>query len=251
MIRSATCLPMLLAAGAGLYLYQAKHQGYVLDRQIELITQSTTKVREHIAVLRAEYALLNDPSRLQLLAAAHLPTLAPLAPGQFTTLAQLDSRLPAVAPPPAPPAPLDVSASPARAAIGVTTGASPYDYPPAPVLRSVPARPVAAPLVASAAPATVSTPLRQTALAPTPAVHATAAAHRPHPASYAALRPLPRHYAAVVPRTDPLAIQAAAQPLPSRASQVASALGMARGLVAPAAVAYQRYQPGGSETLSR
>ncbi len=253
MIRPVTCLAMLMAAGSGLYLYQAKHQGYVLDHQIEQISQSTAKLRAHIAVLRAEYALLNDPSRLQQLAAAHLPELAPLAPGQFTTLAQVDDRLPPVQAPPAPPAPLDVSApgadgaaGAAPAVIGVSAGGIPYDYPPAParppVARPETTRPdMARALVASA-------------LAPTPHVAPPRRARTPSyaPPAYAnAARALPHRFAAAS-RPDPLAIQAAAPPIASAPSQVASALGMARGLSAPPAVgAFQRYRPGAAETLAR
>ncbi len=138
MIRPVTCLTMLVAAGSGLYLYQAKHQGYVLDRQIEQVASAAGRIREHISVLRAEYALLNDPSRLQDLAGTHLPHLAPLAPGQFTSLAQLDQRLPPVAAPPASvAAPPDAPATPP--VIGVSTGHAPYRFPTRPGAAGRPA----------------------------------------------------------------------------------------------------------------
>ncbi|WP_457831439.1 cell division protein FtsL, partial [Staphylococcus aureus] len=63
MIRPFTCICMLLAAGSGLFLYQAKHQGQMLDRQIEQIGHATDETRARIGVLRAEFALLNDPTR--------------------------------------------------------------------------------------------------------------------------------------------------------------------------------------------
>lgn len=235
MIRPFTCLAMLMAAGSGLYLYQAKHQGVMLDQQIDEITTATKHLREHIAVLRAEYALLSDPTRLQQLAGADLPRLVPLAPGQFTTLAQLDSRLPPVRQAAPPPAPTDDAAPPmfdvaAPGGIGVRTGSVPYDFPPAPQ----PAKTSA--LVAAAVPA----------VAP---AHPAAAPHRPRPVVVAAVARLqPRHAAEAAP--PPLEIPAAAPPS-ANPGQVASALGMARGLVGPASYSYQRYRPGDAEMLAR
>ncbi len=256
MIRPITCLAMLAAAGSGLYLYQAKHQGFVLDARIARVTGETAKLREHIAVLRAEYALLNDPSRLQQLASAHLPGLGPMAPGQYTTLAQLDQRLP----------PIGVAATgaPAKPALppGVKLGTEPFDYPPAPV-------PVAdaphadSPVIAAAQPAPSDAPKPRPVVAsalavssPKPAAR-VAAVHRVRPkVVYAASHVAPRRApiaVAALPRPDPLAIPAAAPPIGSTPARVASALGMARTLVAPASASYtyQRYSPGAGETQAR
>ncbi len=256
MIRPITCLAMLAAAGSGLYLYQAKHQAFVLDSQIAKVSGETAKLREHIAVLRAEYALLNDPSRLQDLASAHLPGLAPLAPGQFTTLAQLDQRLPPVG------APAPSAAPNSSVPAGVKVGSEPYDYPPAPVpVAEAPF--AAAPVVAEAArPATadiaMSRPHVASALAPVPATRPVALAARkpPHPKSEYVARAAPRRVPVMVaaaPRPDPLAIQTASPPISGNPARVASALGMARTMVAPSPAAYtfQRYNPGAAETLGR
>ncbi|HTI83598.1 MAG TPA: hypothetical protein VL614_24345 [Acetobacteraceae bacterium] len=101
MIRPITCICFLLACGSGLYLYQAKHRVQLLDRKIEDTVQATDKLREQTRVLHAEWTLLNDPQRLQTLAEQFL-ALKTVQPNQFTSMADLDSRLPAV-PPPAPP----------------------------------------------------------------------------------------------------------------------------------------------------
>jgi hypothetical protein len=101
MIRPITCICFLLACGSGLYLYQAKHRVQLLDRKIEDTVQATDKLREKTRVLHAEWTLLNDPQRLQTLAEQFL-ALKTVQPNQFTSMADLDSRLPAV-PPPAPP----------------------------------------------------------------------------------------------------------------------------------------------------
>ena len=95
MIRPFTCLCFLLACGSGLYLYQSKHRVQLLDRQIEDTVHATEKLREQTRVLHAEWTLLNDPQRLQTLADQFL-TLKTVAPGQFTSMAELDNRLPAV-----------------------------------------------------------------------------------------------------------------------------------------------------------
>ena len=95
MIRPITCVCFLLACGSGLYLYQAKHRVQVLDRQIEQTVQATDTMREQTRVLHAEWTLLNDPERLQALAEQFL-TLKTVAPSQFTSMADLDSRLAAL-----------------------------------------------------------------------------------------------------------------------------------------------------------
>jgi hypothetical protein len=98
MIRPITCICFLLACGSGLYLYQAKHRVQVLDRRIEETIQATEKLREQTRVLHAEWTLMNDPQRLQALATQFL-TLKTVQPSQFTSMADLDGRLPPVPPP--------------------------------------------------------------------------------------------------------------------------------------------------------
>jgi hypothetical protein len=100
MIRPFTCLVFLLACGSGLYLYQSKHRVKLLDERIAQTVQSTDALRAQTRMLSAEWTLLNDPERLRQLASQFL-TLQTVSPNQFTSLADLDSRLP----PPAPPAP--------------------------------------------------------------------------------------------------------------------------------------------------
>jgi hypothetical protein len=95
MIRPITCVTLLLACGSGLYLYQTKHRVHVLDGQIEQVVHQTAQVREQIRMLRAEWTLLDQPDRLQQLAAQFLD-LQPTKPAQFASTADLDSRLPPV-----------------------------------------------------------------------------------------------------------------------------------------------------------
>ena len=70
-------------------------------------------------MLRAEWALLNQPDRLQTLAAKFLPQLQPMAPTQFVQVAELDKHLPSEGPPRemyGPPAPPALTAAPVTGA---------------------------------------------------------------------------------------------------------------------------------------
>ena len=108
MIRPFTCVCFLLACGSGLYLYQAKHRVLMIDREIEKTVHTTAELREQTRVLHAEWTLQSDPQRLQALADQFL-SLKTVTPGQFTSMAEMESRLPAVrAPEPPPPEPQPV-----------------------------------------------------------------------------------------------------------------------------------------------
>ena len=128
MIRPITALCALAACASGLYLYQSKHRAHVLDSQIEDVIHQTAQLRARTRVLQAEWMVLNDPQRLQALA-GQLLTLKPMAPAQFTTMADLDARLPPVGPPPpGAVAPVDPGAStdgPVVASIMAMPGATP------------------------------------------------------------------------------------------------------------------------------
>lgn len=94
MIRPFTAVCMLAAGASGLFLYQSKHRAVLLDRQIMGVLKQTEATRERIGVMRAEWALLNEPERLAELSSKHLG-LRTLAPGQFSSVTDFGSRLPA------------------------------------------------------------------------------------------------------------------------------------------------------------
>ncbi len=98
MIRPLTCVCAILAGASGLYLYSEKHRTTLLDQQISAIVSDTQHIRERTAMLRAEWALLNQPDRLQGLATRFLPQLGAMAPTQFVQMASLDRHLPAAGP---------------------------------------------------------------------------------------------------------------------------------------------------------
>ena len=101
MIRPFTCLCMLLAGGSGLYLYQEKHRTSLLDREITRTIHASEAAHERTGLLRAEWALLNEPGRLQDLADRFL-ALHAMSPLQFVPASELASRLPAPVAPSAP-----------------------------------------------------------------------------------------------------------------------------------------------------
>ena len=222
MIRPITCVCFLLACGSGLYLYQSKHRVQVLDREIEKTVHATDALREQTRVLHAEWTLLNDPQRLQVLADQFL-TLKTVTPGQFTSMAELDNRLPAVrAPePPAPP-------EPAPEPVAQLPDTTPQPEEPQPAALPVPPKPTS---VAVAAP-----PPRPPERKPTPAPSHPAMAENPPS------RPAPVVAEAVPPRPASMVSRPtaeAARPTPPRVVPVAlpapqpvaafggSALGMA------------------------
>jgi hypothetical protein len=142
MIRPFTCLCLVAACGSGLYLYSEKHRTALLDRDIGQVIRQTEAARAETGMLRAEWALLNEPGRLQEMAEKYL-TLKTMAPTQFVQLADLPQHLPApVAQPPAgaadgdaatpvasteAPAPRDELPAPASANHTLPTASAPPD----------------------------------------------------------------------------------------------------------------------------
>jgi len=93
MLHPVTALSIATAVGSGFFLYAEKHHTAMLDRDIGRVIEATQTARERTSLLRSEWALLNDPDRLQELA-GHYLSLQPLAPSQFVQLADLHNHLP-------------------------------------------------------------------------------------------------------------------------------------------------------------
>jgi hypothetical protein len=199
MIRPLTLLTLCAAAGAGLWLYQVKHSVAQLDRELRDINRRTEQARERTQVLRAEWALLNEPDRLRQVAQRHL-SLEPMAPTQFVRLGDVGGRLPAArqfAGAPSLFAPTEEPGDGRATAIALAE-AEPRrrDAPPAAVAeRPVTAPPAAGPpvAVADATPVMPAAPPAGTATpAPVDARPADAApAPRPAAPRVAASRPTP------------------------------------------------------------
>ncbi|MBR0655692.1 cell division protein FtsL, partial [Plastoroseomonas arctica] len=92
MFRPLTFLCMFVAAGAGYYLYQVKQSVAQLERELRDVRRQTEAALERAQVLRAEWALLNEPDRLRQVVARHL-VLEPMTPTQFVRFADLPRRV--------------------------------------------------------------------------------------------------------------------------------------------------------------
>jgi hypothetical protein len=267
MVRPVTILCATAAVWSGLYLYQAKHASQLLDRQIEKTVRDSEQVREQTRLLHAEWMLLNDPERLRQFAKKYL-SLKPVDPKQFTSLADLQNRLPA----PRGPEPAPAVDSVAIEQQGESTGTPPLAEEPAPEIvaeevlpvppvpvpppaavaerRVMPPRPAEPPrpaLADMAPPRPVAPPETRAAAAPRSVVAAPAvqpvAARVPHPAAPSApvsqpavVRSAPVQPAMVQPVvaqrvSAPRSIAAPAAPVPAYGG---SLLGMARGGNVPA-----------------
>ncbi|MET0301853.1 MAG: hypothetical protein ABW010_04385 [Methyloceanibacter sp.] len=110
------CLVLGLVALACV-IYQVKYQAKGLDAEIKALNGQIDEERDAIAVLRAEWSLLNRPERIERLAQKHLK-LAPAKPVQIVTLDKVTdrdfdpARLKQETPAPAPHAPAAKSTPP-------------------------------------------------------------------------------------------------------------------------------------------
>jgi cell division protein FtsL len=84
------CLVLGLVALAYV-IYQVKYQARGLDTEIASITKKIDEERDAIAVLRAEWSLLNRPERIERLAQKYLK-LAPAKPLQLVTVDTVSDR---------------------------------------------------------------------------------------------------------------------------------------------------------------
>src|SRR5688572_16650168 len=84
------CLVLGLVALACV-IYQVKYQARALDAEIAVLDKRIGQERDAIAVLRAEWSLLNRPERIERLAHKHLK-LAPARPAQLVTLDTVSDR---------------------------------------------------------------------------------------------------------------------------------------------------------------
>lgn len=191
MMRPFTCLSLVTALGAGLCMYQEKHETAVLDHDISTHRKHTDQVLEHISALKLEMDQLTNTARLGDLVAHHMTNLQTPLPAQYARLDDLPNRLPAIgapqapSPPPddmpattveLPPAPEPIVAAAKPNTVQVATRQPPKPRPPAPKPREpevaayTPPRPSFAPVMPAYVPAPVAVhaPMLQTASATAP-----------------------------------------------------------------------------------
>jgi len=194
MIRLPTFAALSFALLSGLALYGVKYRTERLDRTIATTVRETEALRARTGILKAEWALLNDPDRLSDLALRHL-ALKPIDPRQFVSLDDLDRRLP----------PIRTEEEPAPAEVPLAA-AAPAGAGPKGEEKAAVAALSAPPAALPAAPAAV--PAAQTAPAAAPAGAAPPAAPPASPRVALAVRP---------PASPPLA-----RSVPSRSAAPAS-----------------------------
>lgn len=190
MSRILTLAAVGLAIGAAATLYQVKYEVRLLEREARELHRNVARERQSIQVLEAEWAFLNQPSRIQDLAERYLD-LKPLKPSQISTV----ERLPLRPVNPAPegevaPDPLiaAVTPTPAKPTPGKPVATKPATAKPAATKPAAPAKP--ATTTAAAAPAKPAPAKPETArpAAPTPVATAPAKPAKPVPAPEAAAR---------------------------------------------------------------
>ena len=84
------CLVLGLVALAYV-IYQAKYEARALDERIIVLNKEIGTERDALAVLRAEWSLLNRPERIERLAQKYLK-LAPAHPQQLVILDEVKAR---------------------------------------------------------------------------------------------------------------------------------------------------------------
>ena len=93
------CVLVLLLLAAG-YVYEIKYEATLRAERLAKMRSDVRRERDAIGALRAEWATLENPARLQGLVRRHL-TLGPTRPHQFDSLDQLPERPPQIVQPPA------------------------------------------------------------------------------------------------------------------------------------------------------
>jgi hypothetical protein len=231
MIRPFTTLCLLAAFGSGMYLYAEKHRAELLDRQIARVMHETEAARQRAGLLRADWALLNDPTRLQDMADKYL-ALKPMAPGQFVQLADLSNHLPApVATPPGGSTDDDAQAA---------DTAPPAPPPAAPA----PAAPAAPTVVAKSAPPSADHAKLVAHAAPKKPPHSVAVADREAPPRDGPLAP-----SAPLPLASPQPVGARVMSAIARPSHLPVRSAMAAAVPSALGAAYVGSELGGRTSL--
>jgi len=109
---------------AAAFVYNVKFEATVQAERVVKLRSEIRREHDAVAALRAEWAKLENPARIQGLAERHLPHLRPAEPTQFDTLDNLPERPPAAFP--------SAGSDPIGAMIESTEGDPPTGSVPAP-----------------------------------------------------------------------------------------------------------------------
>jgi hypothetical protein len=94
-------LHLMVIAGlvsAAAYVYKIKFDATVQAEKVAKVRRDIRRERDAIATLRADWARLDNPARIQELADRHLQ-LRPVEPNQFEDFARVPLRPPQIVPP--------------------------------------------------------------------------------------------------------------------------------------------------------
>jgi hypothetical protein len=98
MIRIVHLVVVCAFVAAAVYVYKIKYDSTVQAERAAIIRAEIKRERDAIASLRAEWAKLDSPARIQPLAQRHL-TLKPVEATQFDSFDRLPERPPLIASP--------------------------------------------------------------------------------------------------------------------------------------------------------
>ena len=99
MIRLLHICVIAALVSAAAYVYKIKFDSTLQVEKVDKLRGELRHERNAIAALRAEWAKLDTPSRIQTLAERFLPDLQPVKPTQFGNFDDLPRRPPALPPP--------------------------------------------------------------------------------------------------------------------------------------------------------
>lgn len=91
MIKRSTVLWMFFAAGSGVMTYVVKQCVLSVEKDLRRTESAVYQLQESLHLLRAEWASLNDPVRLQRLAEVHL-CHGPVSPDQLVAFHELPDK---------------------------------------------------------------------------------------------------------------------------------------------------------------
>jgi hypothetical protein len=78
--------------GSAVYAYSIKYDTIFHAEELARINAAVSRERDAIAVLRAEWALLNRPDRVEALADAHLSDIVPMTAARLARFSDLPER---------------------------------------------------------------------------------------------------------------------------------------------------------------
>lgn len=97
MIGKSTIVWIAVSCVASGVLYQTSYKAQEQERELARLNRAILAEQDAIQVLKAEWAYLNDPARLERLSAEHL-MLQPTKAAQIVTLADIPAKMPEAPP---------------------------------------------------------------------------------------------------------------------------------------------------------